>query len=84
MGLIDKLTTSKFGLGGKPGPNFENVSQKSTSDIQALTQGNKLASSQDLIKGRTYGTGANIVHVAPSSLDLNGVTPDQYINHLPK
>jgi hypothetical protein len=84
MALINLLPTSKFGLRGKPGSLFESVTQKSTSNIHALVKGNRLQSSQDLVKGRTYGTGRDIVHVNPSLLSLKGATPSQYINHLPK
>lgn len=83
-GLIDKLPSSPLGLKGKPGPNFENVFQKSTSDIQALASNNALKSSQDMITGRTYGRGNNIVKVPASRLDLGGQTPKQYTQNLPK
>ncbi len=83
MGLLQLLPTSKFGLGGKPGPEFENERQKSTSNIQALVKGQSLASSQDIITGRSYGKGKFTAFAPPSQLDLNGQTPDGYLNHLP-
>lgn len=83
-GLIDKLPSSPLGLKGKPGPIFEDIFQKSTSDIQALSTNNSLKSSQDMILGRTYGKGSNITKVPPSRLDLGGQTPKQYTKNLPK
>ena len=53
--LLDPLNTSKYGLSGNPGPEFENLSQKYTSEIQAKTTlpiSNTLSKSQDLITGR--------------------------------
>ena len=35
--LLDPVSTSKYGLAGNKGPEFENESMKFTSDIQALT-----------------------------------------------
>ena len=83
-GLIDKLPESPLGLKGKPGPIFESVFQKSTSDIQALSTNNNLKSSQDMILGRTYGKGVNITKAPPSRLDLGGQTPKEYTKNLPK
>lgn len=83
MGLLQLLPTSKFGLGGKPGPEFENVNQKSTSNIQALVKGQALVSSQDMTSGRSYGKGKFTAFAPASQLDLDGKTPDGYLNHLP-
>ena len=81
MALFDKLKTDgTLSLKGQPGPNFESESQRSTSDIQALSKNNNLASSQDLISGRTYGPSSNRTKVAPSILDLDGKTPAKYLN----
>jgi hypothetical protein len=82
MALFDKLKTGLLGLKGQPGPNFENEGQRTSSNIQALAKNNALVSSQDLISGRTYGSAQNRTKVAPSTLDLNGVTPQQYTNSL--
>lgn len=70
--LDKRLPFSRLGLAGNPGNEFENVSQKSTSDIQALSKNNALQSSQDLLSGRKYGTGRFTVFVQPSSLDTGG------------
>jgi len=70
--LDKRLPFSNLGLGGNPGPNFENEGQRSTSDIQAKAISNKLDSSQDLINGRKYGTGRFTVFVPPSRLDISG------------
>ena len=83
-GLIDKLPESPLGLRGKPGPIFESVFQKSTSDIQALSTNNRLKSSQDMVLGRTYGKDNNITKVPPPRLDLGGQTPKEYTKNLPK
>jgi hypothetical protein len=82
MALFDKLKTSNYILKGQQGPSFENEGQKTSSNIQALTNKNQLVSSQDLISGRTYGNGVNRVKVAPSGLDLNGKTPLSYTKAL--
>ena len=75
MALFDKLKTGLLGLKGQPGPNFENEGQRTSSNIQALSQNNKIVSSQDMTLGRTYGQAPNRTKVAPSGLDLGGVTP---------
>lgn len=81
MALFDKLRNSgTLSLKGNPGPNFENEGQKSSSNIQALTKHNILIESQDLISGRTYGNSPNRIKISPSELDLNGKTPQQYVN----
>ncbi len=82
MALFDKLKTGLYGLKGEKGPIFESESQRSTSNIQALTKGNNLISSQDLSSGRKYGQGNSQVKVSPSGLDINGSTPKGYINSL--
>lgn len=83
MAVQDQLKGGRLSLQGKQGDNFENLAQKFTSNIQALTKGNQLVSSQDMISGRIYGKGLNKTAVAPSVLDKNGVTPKQYLDNLP-
>lgn len=82
MALFDKIKDSTISLKGQPGPTFENEGQRSSSNIQALAKNNILISSQDLTDGRTYGQTPNRVKVVPSSLDINGKTPLQYVNKL--
>lgn len=82
MALFDKLKDSTISLKGQPGPAFENEGQRSSSNIQALAKNNILISSQDLTDGRIYGQTPNRVKVVPSSLDINGKTPLQYVNQL--
>jgi len=82
MALFSKLADSTLSLKGQPGPNFENEGQKVSSNIQALTKNNQLVSSQDLKSGRIYGSSPNRTRIAPSTLDLSGITPKQYINIL--
>jgi len=82
MALFDKLKDSTLSLKGQQGPNFENIGQRTSSNIQTLAKNNNLVSSQDLISGRTYGPAQNRTKVAPSVLDLNGETPQQYLNML--
>ena len=54
MALFDKLKNSgTLSLKGNSGPTFENEGQKSSYNIQALTDNNTLISSQDLQIGRT-------------------------------
>ena len=53
--LLDRITTSAFGLAGNKGPEFESEGQLFTSDIQAFTgtpPTGRLLRSQDLISGR--------------------------------
>jgi hypothetical protein len=64
--LEKRLPFSRLGLGGNPGPIFENESQRAISDIQALSKNNQLISSQDLLTGRKYGTGRFTVFVSPT------------------
>ena len=71
--LDKRLPFSSLGLGGKPGTQFESVSQQTTSDIQALASNNLLQNSQDLLTGRKYGKGRFSVFVPASKLDGNGV-----------
>ena len=78
MALFDKLKDSTLSLNGQPGPNFENEGQRTSSNIQALGKNNILISSQDMISGRTYGQSPNQTKIAPSQLDLNGSTPNNY------
>jgi hypothetical protein len=82
MALFDKLKDSTISLKGQQGPAFENEGQRSSSNIQALAKNNILISSQDLTDGRTYGQAPNRVKVVPSSLDIDGKTPLQYVNQL--
>lgn len=82
MALFDKLRNSgTLSLKGNNGPTFENEGQRTSSNIQALTKNNILISSQDLAEGRSYGQ-TNPVRIVPSALDINGVTPQQYVNNL--
>lgn len=83
--LDKRLKFSQLGMGGQPGPNFENVSQKTISDIQALAKNNALISSQDLLTGRIYGKGRFTVFVPSSTLDNNGMpVGNVYKNKGPK
>lgn len=83
MALFDKLRNDgTLSLKGNNGPAFENEGQRTSSNIQALTNNNVLIESQDLRTGRTYGNANNRVKVSPSKLDINGITPQQYINVL--
>lgn len=53
--LLDPITTSKLGLAGNKGPEFENEGQMMTSRIQAFVgvpPTNTLLASQDLLTGR--------------------------------
>lgn len=85
MGLLDKLKNSILGLRGLPGPTFETESQRTTSDIQALTNKNLLKSSQDLLTGRRYGKGRFTTFVPPSKLDASGLpVGTEYKNAGPK
>jgi hypothetical protein len=78
MALFDKLKTGLFGLKGQQGPTFENEGQRNSSNIHALAKNNAIVSSQDLISGRTTG----VTKIKPSSLDLNGKTPESYTKKL--
>ena len=69
MALLDKLKFSKYSLKGQPGPNFENISQKSTSDIQALAPNGELLKSQDLLSGRKTGSNLAISNPPVSAPD---------------
>jgi hypothetical protein len=82
MALFNKLKDSTISLKGQQGPTFENEGQRSSSNIQALVKNNILISSQDLTEGRAYGQSPNRVKVVPSSLDIDGKTPLQYVNQL--
>lgn len=83
MALFDKLRNSgTLSLRGNNGPTFENEGQRASSTIQALTNHNTLIESQDLRTGRTYGNSPNRIRVSPSKLNLNGTTPEQYVNVL--
>ena len=53
--LLDTTQTSKFGLAGNKGPEFENQGRANYSEIQAflgVPQTNTLRKSQDLLSGR--------------------------------
>jgi hypothetical protein len=81
MALFDKLKNSgTLSLKGNSGPAFENEGQRTSSNIQALASNNILIESQDLVSGRTYGNSPNRIKISPSELDLNGKTPQQYVN----
>ena len=57
MPIINQLngpTPQGLSLQGQPGPNFENETQRTTSDIQALANSNILQASQDLLIGRRH------------------------------
>jgi hypothetical protein len=83
--LEKRLAFSPLGNQGKPLPNFENVGQLTTSDIQAKASNNILQSSQDMITGRIYGKGRFTVFVPPSKLDNNGIpVGNVYKNSGPK
>lgn len=86
MGLYDRLlntsTTSVFGLKGNKGPKFEDISDRTTSDIQGLVQGQALLSSQDMINGRIYAP-YKPAFAPPSQLDLNGKAPDDPTKQVP-
>jgi hypothetical protein len=82
--LMDPIKTSPYGLKGQKGPMFENISQKTTSDIQALSPAGSLISSQDMISGRSYGQpGVPVAFAPPSVLDLNGQTPNNPSKEVP-
>ena len=83
--LEKRLVFSQLGNQGKPLPNFENVGQLTTSDIQAKAKNNALQSSQDMITGRIYGKGRFTVFIPPSKLDNNGMpVGNVYKNSGPK
>jgi hypothetical protein len=69
MALLDKLKFSKYSLKGQPGPNFENVGQKTTSDIQALAPNGELLKSQDLLSGRKVGSNLAVSNPPVSAPD---------------
>jgi hypothetical protein len=73
MAIVDQLKGGTLNLKGNQGPIFETEGQRTTSNIQALSQNNTLKSSQDLISGRRYGKGRFTVFVSPSSLDASGL-----------
>ena len=81
--LMNPNKTSKLGLKGQNGPEFENEGQKTTSDIQALANGGALIDSQDMLKGRIYAVGYKPAFAPPSQLDLNGQTPDNPSSQVP-
>jgi len=60
MSIINQLTGNTpqgLSLQGQQGPNFENETQRTTSEIQALVNnGGTLQKSQDLLTGRTVGS----------------------------
>lgn len=83
MALFEKLKNNgTLSLKGQTGPTFENEGQRTSSNIQALTKNNVLIESQDLVSGRTYSNSSNRVKISPSSLDLNGTTPEQHTSTL--
>jgi hypothetical protein len=82
--LEKRLPFSQLGAQGKPLPTFENMSQQTTSDIQAKVRSNVLESSQDLLNGRKYGKGRFTVFISPSTLDKSGLPGNIYKNSGPK
>jgi hypothetical protein len=54
---LNAPTPQGLSLQGQQGPNFENETQRTTSEIQALVNnGGILQKSQDLLTGRTVGS----------------------------
>ena len=54
---LNGSTPQGLSLQGQQGPNFENETQRTTSEIQALVNtGGVLQKSQDLLTGRTVGS----------------------------
>lgn len=76
MPIINQLQGGTLSLKGNPGPNFENVGQKTTSNIQALASNNALKGSQDLLTGRKYGIGRFTMFIPPSQPPVS--VPDQF------
>ena len=76
MPIINQLQGGTLSLNGNPGPNFENVGQLTTSDIQAKANNNALQASQDLLTGRRYGIGRFTVFVPASQPPVS--VPDQF------
>lgn len=76
MPIINQLQGGTLSLNGNSGPNFENIGQKTSSDIQALASNNALKGSQDLLTGRIYGRGRFTVFVPPSQPPVS--VPDQF------
>jgi hypothetical protein len=74
--LSKRLPFSQLGLQGKAQPEFESVSQMTTSDIQARAQNNVLQASQDLLTGRRYGKGRFTVFVPASQPPIS--VPDAF------
>lgn len=90
MGLLDKLTTagSPFSTGNGATPPT-NPGATTLSKLHA--NGNQPGYSIDGSDFSTvnaafqaYNDGTNNVLPQPSQLDLNGITPSQYINNLPQ
>lgn len=77
MAIINQLQGGTLSLNGNPGSNFENIGQKTTSNIQALVSNNALKGSQDLLTGRKYGTGRFTVFVLQSQPPVS--VPDQFV-----
>lgn len=77
MSIIDQLQGGTLSLNGNLGPNFENVGQITTSNIQAKASNNALQSSQDLLTGRRYGTGRFTVFVPASQPPVSA--PDNFV-----
>jgi hypothetical protein len=90
MGLLDKLTTagSPYSYGDGTTPNT-NPGATTLSKLHAdgNTPGYSLDGSDfsDVNSAfQQYNDGVNNILPQPSQLDLNGVTPNQYINNLPQ
>jgi hypothetical protein len=77
MSIINQLQGGTLSLNGKQGPNFENIGQKTSSNIQALVRNNALKQSQDLLTGRIYGKGRFTVFTSPSQPPVS--VPDQFV-----
>lgn len=90
MGLIDKLTTqgSNLSYGNGQSPT---VNPGATQQSKLHTNGNQPGYSlngSDFGDVNTafqaYNDGVNNILPLPSQLDINGATPNQYINNLPQ
>jgi hypothetical protein len=90
MGLLNKLTTAgsslSYGNGTTP-----SVNPGATTLSKLHADGNQPGYSVDGSDFTTvnnafqqYNDGTNNILPQPSQLDLNGVTPPQYVNNLPQ
>ena len=90
MGLLDKLTTAgspySYGNGTTPSVN-PLATQLSTLHADGSAPGYSLDGSDFSTTNaafQQYNDGVNNILPQPSQLDLNGTTPNQYINNLPQ